>query len=56
MWVASPVRSRAVVGVEVTVAVGVGVGFRVLPPVTVKVTGTASKGRTGSLLPTQTFA
>jgi hypothetical protein len=42
------------VGVAVAVAVGVGVG--VPPPVTVRVTGTATSGRTGSLLPTQTLA
>lgn len=42
------------VGVDVGVAVAVGVG---LPPsVTVRVTGTAISGRTGSLLPMQTLA
>ena len=44
------------VGVGVAVGVAVGVGVGVPPPVTVRVTGTASSGRTGSLLPTQTLA
>src|SRR4029453_7533558 len=49
-----PVGVAVVVGVAVAVAVGVGVG--VPPSVTVRVTGTATKGRSGSLLPTQTSA
>jgi hypothetical protein len=51
-----------VVGVDDAVAVAVavgltlGVGLGVPPPVTVTVTGTLIRGRTGSLLPTQTVA
>ena len=44
------------VGMGVGVGVAVGVGVGVPPSVTTRVTGTATNGRTGSLLPTQTLA
>jgi hypothetical protein len=51
--VALGVTVGVIVGVDVAVGVAVGVGP---PSVTVRVTGTATSGRTGSLLPTHTSA